>query len=118
MCYELDDKDLVKWVSTTVSENGLDHVFDPKLENKFREEMEKVLKIGLLCTSLIPLNRPSMRWVVKMLKEGPATELKSNLEKKNEKFSPHFQESSDPKCITLTHFNSNCSTEVNEFLFV
>lgn len=118
ICSELDDKDLVRWVSTTVSEKGPDDVFDLKLEKKFREEMMKVLKIGLLCTSLIPINRPSMRWVVKMLKEVPATEIKSNLEKRNGKLSSHYQEISDLGCITLTHTNSDGSTEVNEFLCV
>jgi kinase len=115
---ELDDKDLVKWVSTTISEKGPDDVFDQKLEKKFREEMMKVLKLGLLCTSLIPINRPSMRWVVKMLKDVPATETKSNLEKGNGKLSLHHEESSDHGCVTLTHTNSELSTDVNDFLFV
>jgi serine/threonine protein kinase len=117
VCPELEDKDLVKWVSTTISEKGTDDVFDPKLKNMFREEMMKVLKLGLLCTSLLPINRPSMRWVVKMLKDVPATEIKSNLEKGNGKLSLHRQESSDHECVTLTHTNYEFSTEVNEFLF-
>ncbi|KAJ4781829.1 Leucine-rich receptor-like protein kinase [Rhynchospora pubera] len=113
-----DDINLVKWVSATVAEKGTDHVFDPKLGKEFREDMEKMLKIGLLCTSYIPINRPSMRWVVKMLKEVPGTDIISRLEKKNGTLLPHYQESSDLGCITLTRTNSNCSTEVNEFLFV
>lgn len=61
------EKDLVKWVYVTLEQKGIDHVIDPKLDICFKEEICKVLSIGLLCTSPLPINRPTMRRVVKML---------------------------------------------------
>lgn len=66
---EYGEKDLVKWVCTTLDQKGVDAVFDPKLDSCFNEEICKVLNVGLLCTSPLPINRPSMRRVVKMLQE-------------------------------------------------
>ncbi|GJY18662.1 receptor-like protein kinase HSL1 [Tanacetum coccineum] len=66
---EFGEKDLVKWVCTTLDQKGVDVVLDPKLDSCFKEEICKVLNVGLLCTSPLPINRPSMRRVVKMLQE-------------------------------------------------
>lgn len=66
---EYGEKDLVKWVCNTLEQKGVDLVIDPKLDICFKEEICKVLSIGLLCTNPLPVNRPSMRWVVKMLLE-------------------------------------------------
>lgn len=66
---EFGEKDLVKWVCTTLDQKGIDHVIDPKLDSCFKDEICRVLNIGLLCTSPLPINRPSMRRVVKMLQE-------------------------------------------------
>ncbi|KAG6480464.1 receptor-like protein kinase HSL1 [Zingiber officinale] len=66
---ELGEKDLVKWVSSMVSHKGMEHVIDPKLNLCHKEEISKVLSVGLLCTSSLPTNRPSMKKVVKMLRE-------------------------------------------------
>ncbi|MCD7468642.1 Serine/threonine-protein kinase hsl1 [Datura stramonium] len=66
---EYGEKDLVRWVCATLDQNGIDHVIDPKLDSSFKEEICKVLNIGLLCTSALPINRPSMRNVIKMLQE-------------------------------------------------
>nr|XP_043619340.1 receptor-like protein kinase HSL1 [Erigeron canadensis] len=66
---EFGEKDLVKWVCTTLDQKGLDAVLDPKLDMCFKEEICKVLNVGLLCTSPLPINRPSMRRIVKMLQE-------------------------------------------------
>lgn len=65
------EKDLVKWVHSLLEEeNGVDQVVDPKLDlNSLRDEISKVLDIGLQCTSILPINRPSMRRVVKMLRQ-------------------------------------------------
>ncbi|KAJ8437862.1 hypothetical protein Cgig2_002996 [Carnegiea gigantea] len=85
------EKDLVKWVCTTMDQKGVDHVLDPKLDSCFKEEMRKVLNIGLLCTSPLPINRPSMRRVVKMLQEvGGENQLKSG--KKDGKLTPYYYE--------------------------
>lgn len=49
----------------------LSKLVDPKMELSTREyeEVEKVLEIALLCTSSFPINRPTMRKVVELLKE-------------------------------------------------
>ncbi|KAJ6813215.1 receptor-like protein kinase HSL1 [Iris pallida] len=68
---EFGEKDLVKWVCDTLEEKGIiDHVVDTKLDLPlYKEEISKVLSIGLLCTSSLPISRPSMRRIVKMLLE-------------------------------------------------
>ncbi|KAK3023039.1 hypothetical protein RJ639_044829 [Escallonia herrerae] len=88
---EFGEKDLVKWVCTTLDQKGLDHVIDTKLDSCFKEEICKVLNVGLLCTSPLPINRPSMRRVVKLLQEiGCENQLK--IAKKDGKLSPYYYE--------------------------
>lgn len=90
---EFGDKDLVKWVCSTMEQEGLDHVVDPKLNLIFKEDIYKVLNIGLLCTSTLPINRPSMRLVVKMLREvRPEEKTKPKPVMKDEKLSPYYCE--------------------------
>nr|KYP58792.1 Receptor-like protein kinase HSL1 [Cajanus cajan] len=67
---EYGENDLVKWVSSALEHEGLDHVIDPTLDSKYREEINKVLSIGLHCTTFVPTARPTMRKVVKMLQEA------------------------------------------------
>lgn len=86
---EFGEKGLVKWVCSTLNQKGMDHVIDPKLNITHREEIVKVLNVGLLCTSSLPINRPSMRRVVKMLQEAAATN-KSISGKRDGKLSPYF----------------------------
>ncbi|XP_058100587.1 receptor-like protein kinase HSL1 [Magnolia sinica] len=88
---EFGEKDLVKWVCTTLDQKGVDHVLDPKLDMKFKEEMCKVLNIGIMCTSPLPINRPSMRRVVKILQEV-SMENKPKPEKKDGRLSPYYYE--------------------------
>ncbi|XP_031286425.1 receptor-like protein kinase HSL1 [Pistacia vera] len=88
---EFGEKDLVKWVCTTLDQKGVEHVLDPKLDSCFKEELCKILNIGLLCTSPLPINRPAMRRVVKMLQEvGGDSQPKTA--KKDGKFSPYYYE--------------------------
>lgn len=61
------EKDLATWVCSTLYKKGIDHVLDPSLNSESKEHICRVLDIGLLCTSTFPINRPSMRRVVKML---------------------------------------------------
>ncbi|XP_044460801.1 receptor-like protein kinase HSL1 [Mangifera indica] len=90
---EFGEKDLVKWVCTTLDQKGLEHVLDPKLDSCFKEDICKVLNIGLLCTSPLPINRPAMRRVVKMLQEvGGDNQPKTA--KKDGKLSPYYYEDS------------------------
>ncbi|XP_077227195.1 HAESA-like 1 [Tasmannia lanceolata] len=88
---EFGEKDLVKWVGTTLEQNGVEHILDPKLDICFKGEMCKALNIGLLCTNPLPINRPSMRRVVKMLHEVTA-ESKLNPTKKDGMLSPYYSE--------------------------
>ncbi|CAD5329357.1 unnamed protein product [Arabidopsis thaliana] len=72
-------------------------VIDPKLDLKFKEEISKVIHIGLLCTSPLPLNRPSMRKVVIMLQEvsGAVPCSSPNTSKRSKtggKLSPYYTE--------------------------
>ncbi|KAB1225690.1 LRR receptor-like serine/threonine-protein kinase HSL2 [Morella rubra] len=79
-----DNKDVVKWVSDVAlssveEESGdagecyrdLDELIDPRMDPSScdYEEIEKVLSVALLCTSAFPINRPSMRKVVELLKD-------------------------------------------------
>ncbi|KAK9706737.1 hypothetical protein RND81_07G148600 [Saponaria officinalis] len=88
---EYGEKDLVKWVCTTMDQKGVDHVLDPRLDSCFKEEICKVLNIGLLCTSPLPINRPSMRRVVKMLLEVSG-ENHSKSGVKDGKLTPYYYE--------------------------
>ncbi|XVE88112.1 hypothetical protein DITRI_Ditri19aG0041900 [Diplodiscus trichospermus] len=88
---EFGEKDLVKWVCTTLDQKGVDHVLDSKLDPCFKEEICKVLNIGLLCTSPLPINRPSMRRVVKLLQEA-GTENQLKAATKDGKLTPYYYE--------------------------
>lgn len=67
---EFGEKDLASWACTTVDKKGVDQVIDPRLDSSFRQHICKVLDIALLCISPSPVNRPSMRRVVKLLQES------------------------------------------------
>ncbi|GAV61599.1 Pkinase domain-containing protein/LRR_1 domain-containing protein/LRRNT_2 domain-containing protein/LRR_4 domain-containing protein/LRR_8 domain-containing protein [Cephalotus follicularis] len=86
---EFGEKDLVKWVCTTLDQKGVDHVLDPRLDTCFKEETCMVLNIGLLCTSPLPINRPTMRRVVKMLLEIGGDNLSKTV-KKDGKLTPCY----------------------------
>ncbi|XP_024027032.1 LRR receptor-like serine/threonine-protein kinase HSL2 [Morus notabilis] len=84
-----ENKDVVKWVTEAAlspphegeESNGngglgsrwrdLDQLVDKRMNPSAcdYEEIEKVLNVALMCTSKIPLNRPSMRRVVELLKD-------------------------------------------------
>ena len=105
---EFGEKDLVRWVCSTLEQKGVDHVMDPNLDTSlFREEINKVLNIGLLCTSNLPMNRPSMRRVVKMLLEvsphesKPKPKSKQQEEEQDGKLSPLYydEDASDQASI-------------------
>ena len=84
------ENDLVKWVSSMLEQKGLDYVIDPTLDSKCREEISKVLSVGLLCTSVLPINRPAMRRVVKMLQEATIVPRSSSV--REVKLSPYHHE--------------------------
>ncbi|RLN03735.1 hypothetical protein C2845_PM13G10980 [Panicum miliaceum] len=70
---ELGDKDLVRWVHGGIERGGVDAVLDPRLAGESRDDMVRALHVALLCTSSLPINRPSMRAVVKLLLEAAPT---------------------------------------------
>ena len=88
---EFGEKDLVKWVHTTLDQKGVDQVIDPKLDTIFKNSICRVLDIGLRCTNSLPISRPSMRRVVKMLQEA-SVESKVKSSKTDGKLSPYYQE--------------------------
>ncbi|KAG0628563.1 hypothetical protein M758_1G035600 [Ceratodon purpureus] len=62
--------DLVNWVNTELqSKEGIDTILDPRVGSSPPYAMDSFLKVGILCTSKSPVQRPSMREIVKMLKE-------------------------------------------------
>lgn len=102
---EFIDKDLVKWTCTTLDQKGIDNIIDPKLDICFKDEICKVLNIGLLCTSPLPINRPSMRRVVKMLQEVNGENYIQPITKDG-KLTPYYceEDASDQGSITrLSH---------------
>ncbi|CAK9158871.1 unnamed protein product, partial [Ilex paraguariensis] len=63
-----DDKILVQWVLEKWQEGAILEASDPRLRGEFvAEEMELVLKLGLLCSHYNPVSRPSMRQVMQYL---------------------------------------------------
>lgn len=79
-----ENKDIVKWVTEAAllspepeCENNssfckdLSQLIDPRMNPSTcdYEEIEKILNVALLCTSAFPMNRPSMRRVVELLKD-------------------------------------------------
>jgi serine/threonine protein kinase len=71
MAPQIEEMDLVTWVSANIAQKGMESVLDHTLSEfeQFKDEMCKVLKIALLCVLNIPKSRPPMRAVVKMLLE-------------------------------------------------
>ncbi|XP_022878088.1 receptor-like protein kinase HSL1 [Olea europaea var. sylvestris] len=92
---EYGEKDLVKWVCSILGQKGLDHVIDPKLDSCFKDEISRVLNIGLLCTSPLPINRPSMRRVVKMLQEIGTVNLPKTASKDGKLTHYYHEDASD-----------------------
>lgn len=93
---EFGEKDLVKWVCTNLEQKGAEHILDPKLDACYKEEICEVLNIGLLCTNPLPINRPAMRRLVKMLQEvGGDNQHKTA--KKDGKLSPYYCEDASDK---------------------
>ncbi|KAM0049640.1 putative protein kinase RLK-Pelle-LRR-XI-1 family [Helianthus debilis subsp. tardiflorus] len=89
---EFLESDLATWVQTTVNEKGHDHVVDPELEYGPKEQIYRVLDIGLLCINPLPMSRPSMRTVVNLLQESAVDGKPKPIINKEGKVSPCFEE--------------------------
>ncbi|VVA19757.1 PREDICTED: receptor [Prunus dulcis] len=89
-----EGKDIVYWVSTNLSDReNVVKILDDKVANKsVLDDMIKVLKVAVLCTTKLPSLRPTMRDVIKMLTDAdPSTfrSPKSNSDKNGKHFSSH-----------------------------
>eukprot|EP00268_Persea_americana_P056494 TRINITY_DN6671_c0_g1_i3.p1 TRINITY_DN6671_c0_g1~~TRINITY_DN6671_c0_g1_i3.p1 ORF type:complete len:966 (-),score=205.83 TRINITY_DN6671_c0_g1_i3:284-3181(-) len=63
-----EGKDIVNWVSTHLNDRkDIVELLDRRVSLHNEDEMMKVLKVALLCTTKLPSVRPTMREVVKML---------------------------------------------------
>ncbi|KAK8992384.1 hypothetical protein V6N11_048468 [Hibiscus sabdariffa] len=78
---------------------GADYVLDSKLDPCFKEEIYKVLNIGLLCTSPLPINRPSMKRVVKMVHEAGAENQLKGTQKDGESTPYYYEDASDQASV-------------------
>ncbi|XP_010483670.1 PREDICTED: L-type lectin-domain containing receptor kinase I.7-like [Camelina sativa] len=58
---------LIKWVGECWKRSSLIDARDPRLTEFSSQEVEKVLKLGLLCANLAPDSRPAMEQVVQYL---------------------------------------------------
>ncbi|XWS14857.1 hypothetical protein CRYUN_Cryun35bG0044600 [Craigia yunnanensis] len=71
-----DNKDLVTWVCGKIkNKESVLSVVDPRIPDAFKEDAVKVLRIAILCTTMLPALRPTMRTVVQMLKEAEPCKL-------------------------------------------
>lgn len=85
---EFGEKDLARWVRSRLDQKGIARILDPNLDISYKDHIIRVFQISLLCTSPLPINRPSMRGVVKMLQESGA-EYMSKIEESESKNSPY-----------------------------
>ncbi|KAK9145102.1 hypothetical protein Sjap_005005 [Stephania japonica] len=66
-----EGKNIIYWVSCKVeTKEGAAEVLDKQLSCSFRDEMMKVLRIAIRCTSSSPAHRPTMNEVVQLLIEA------------------------------------------------
>ncbi|KAF3445384.1 hypothetical protein FNV43_RR10560 [Rhamnella rubrinervis] len=74
-----EGKDIVYWVSTHLNdrEDVLKILDNKEAFDSAQDDMIKVLKIGILCTTKLPSLRPTMREVVKMLVDADPCTLRS-----------------------------------------
>lgn len=91
-----EDKDVVKWVlevaTSSKKDEGTGHIVtcaggildlnqlvDQRMNPSASDyaEIKNVLDVALLCTSALPINRPSMRRVVELLKNIPSARSKT-----------------------------------------
>lgn len=89
-----ENKDIVKWVleiSASPKKEGIGHIVtcssgtldlnqivDQRMNSSPTDytEIKNVFDVALLCTSALPINRPSMRRVVELLKNIPSARAK------------------------------------------
>ncbi|CAK9157924.1 unnamed protein product [Ilex paraguariensis] len=71
-----ENKDILNWVcSKMTSKESVLSLVDSTIPEAYKEEAIKVLKIAILCTSRLPVLRPTMRTVVHMLEDAEPCKL-------------------------------------------
>ncbi|KAJ6820940.1 receptor-like protein kinase HSL1 isoform X1 [Iris pallida] len=65
-----EGRDIVYWVLTHLYSQKLGEVLDARVSGAAEDDMIKVLKVAILCTSKLPSVRPSMREVVNRLADA------------------------------------------------
>ncbi|XP_019153206.1 PREDICTED: receptor-like protein kinase HAIKU2 [Ipomoea nil] len=73
-----ENNDIVSWVSTKLkSKESILSMVDSAIQEPFKEDAIKVLRIAILCTAALPNSRPTMRRVVQMLEDAEPCKLVS-----------------------------------------
>lgn len=62
-----EEPTLVEWASECWNRGAILDAMDPKLETGYMEEIELILKLGLLCSHPVAAARPSIRQVMQCL---------------------------------------------------
>lgn len=71
-------KDIVYWVLSNLNDReSILNILDERVTSESVEDMIKVLKIAIKCTTKLPSLRPTMREVVKMLIDAEPCAFKS-----------------------------------------
>lgn len=79
-----ENKDIVTWISGNLkSRESVLSILDSTIQESYKEEAIKVLRIAILCTSRLPAMRPTMRSVVQMLEEAETCRLVSTIVNKH-----------------------------------
>nr|GMC55131.1 receptor-like protein kinase HAIKU2 [Ipomoea batatas] len=73
-----ENNNIVIWVSTKLkSKDSILSMVDSTIQEPFKEDAIKVLRIAILCTAALPNSRPTMRRVVQMLEDAEPCKLVS-----------------------------------------
>ncbi|KAB2093284.1 hypothetical protein ES319_A02G086100v1 [Gossypium barbadense] len=71
-----DNKDIVSWVCSKMNnKESILSIVDPRIPEVLKEDVIKVLRVAILCTTRLPAVRPTMRTVVHMLEEAEPCKL-------------------------------------------
>lgn len=101
---------ILDWVKKLQQEKNLEQIIDKDLERNYdRIEVEEIVKVALLCTQYLPIHRPKMSEVVRML-EGDGLvekwEASSQRTETNRSYSKPNEFSSSERYSDLTDDSS------------
>ncbi|KAF2554150.1 hypothetical protein F2Q68_00036233 [Brassica cretica] len=101
---------ILDWVKKLQQEKNLEQIVDKDLERSYdRIEVEEIVKVALLCTQYLPIHRPKMSEVVRML-EGDGLvekwEASSQRTETNRSYSKPNEFSSSERYSDLTDDSS------------